>query len=129
MKLKDVEQVLDAQLAWTADCPGCGDREVLSCHASDLMSDVLTLRGPGSLLLTGLTNTHVVRTAEIAEFVAVCFVRGKRPQPETIQMAQDKGIPLFGTPLSMYESCGRLFAKGLPSGHKEEELPNCPAKK
>ena len=129
MTLKDVEEILGAQLAWTSDCPGCGDREVRSCHASDLMSDVLTLRGPGSLLLTGLTNTHVIRTAEISEFVAVCFVRGKKPQPDAVQMAEDKGIPLYVTPLSMYESSGRLYAKGLPSGHGDEGLPDCQAKK
>jgi len=129
MKLEDVRKVLDAELAWSANCPGCGDREVRSCHASDLLSDVLTFRGPGSLLLTGLTNAQVIRTAEISDFVAICFVRGKKPQPETVQLAEEKGIPLFVTPLSMFEACGRLFAKGLPVGHREEEIANCRTKK
>jgi len=129
MKLKDVRNLLDAQLAWTANCPGCGDREVCSCHASDLLSDVLTFRGPGSLLLTGLTNAQVVRTAEISDFAAICFVRGKKPQPEAVEMAEDKGIPLLVTPLSMYDSCGRLLAAGLPGGHKEEVPGNCQTKK
>ena len=129
MKLKDVETVLDAHLAWTANCPGCGDRDVCSCHASDLLSDVLTFRGPGSLLLTGLTNAQVIRTAELSDFVAICFVRGKKPLPEAVQMAEDKGIPLLVTPLSMYASCGRLFARGLPGGHREGVPPNCQTKK
>ena len=121
MKLKDVQKLLKAKLAWTADCPDCGEREAGSCHASDLMSDVLTFRGPGSLLLTGLTNAQVIRTAEMSDFVAICFVRGKNPQPETVKLAQEKGIPLFVTRLSMYESCGRLYAKGLPAGTKHKE--------
>ena len=129
MKLIDVRTILGAQLAWTADCPGCGDREVCSCHASDLLSDVLTFRGPGSLLLTGLTNAQVIRTAEMSDFAAICFVRGKKPQPDTVQLAEEKGIPLFVTPLSMFESCGRLFAQGLPGGHGEERIPNCQTKK
>ena len=119
MKLADVEDVLGAELAWTADCPGCGDREVRSCHASDLMSDVLTFRGPGSLLLTGLTNAQVIRTAEMSDFVAICFVRGKKPQPDTIELAEDKGVPLYVTSLSMFEACGRLYGKGLPAGARK----------
>ena len=129
MKLKDVREILHALLAWSADCPGCDDREVRSCHASDLLSDVLTFRGPGSLLLTGLTNAQVIRTAEMSDFAAICFVRGKKPQPDTVQLAEEKGIPLFVTPLSMFESCGRLFVKGLPSGHKAEGAANCQTKK
>ena len=120
MKLKEVWKILDAEQAWTVKCPDCGDREINTCHASDLISDVLTFDGPGSLLLTGLTNAQVIRMAEILDFVAICFVRGKKPQPETVKLAEEKGIPLFVTPLSMYDSCARLSAKGLPAGAKKK---------
>ena len=83
------------------------------------MSDVLTFRGPGSLLLTGLTNPQVIRTAEMSDFAAVCFVRGKKPQPETIQLAEDKGVLLLVTLLSMYECCGRLYGEGLSTGARK----------
>ncbi len=129
MKLKDVRKILAAELTWSAHCSDCGEREVRSCHASDLMSDVLTFRGPGSLLLTGLTNPHVIRTAEVADFVAICFVRGKKPQPAAVQLAKEKGIPLLATPLSMFESCGWLYEKGLRGGDTEEVIPNCRTKR
>ncbi len=116
MRLEEVQKVLNAELAWAAQRLGCGNREVRSCHASDLMSDVLTFRGPGSLLLTGLTNAQVIRTAEMADFVAICLVRGKKPRPDMVTLAEELGIPLFVTSLSMYESCGRLYEKGLPVG-------------
>ena len=116
MRLEEVQNILCAESAWNAHS---GDREVDSCHASDLMSDVLTFRGPGSLLLTGLTNAQVVRTAEMSDFAAICFVRGKKPLPETVELAQEKEIPLFVTPQSMYESCGRLYAAGLPAGARK----------
>ena len=116
MTLEDVQKVLRAESAWDAHS---GDRQVGSCHASDLMSDVLTFRGPGSLLVTGLTNPQVIRTAEMSDFAAICFVRGKRPQPETIKLAEEKEIPLFVTRLSMYESCGRLWATGLLAGDRK----------
>ena len=77
------------------------------------MSDVLAFVRPGSLLLTGLANPQVVRTAEMAELTAVCFVRGKQPDPETVDLAAEKGIPLLRTQLCMFESCARLHARGI----------------
>ena len=62
--------------------------------------------------MTGLTNKQVIRTAEILDFVAICFVRGKKPQPDTLKLAEEKELPLFVTDLTMYESCGRLYEKG-----------------
>ena len=126
MKLKDVFEILEAKSAWEeADSTQCGAREVISCQASDLISDILSFRGPDSLLLTGLTNTQVVRAAEILDFVAICFVRGKRPQSETVKLAKEKGIPLLATPLLMYEACGRLCAAGLPAGIRKEGVNDC----
>jgi predicted transcriptional regulator len=83
--------------------------------ASDLMSDVLAFSRPGALLLTGLVNVQTIQTAFIAEIAAIVFVRGKRPGEEVITVAKEKGIPLLGTPYSMYEACGILYRKGLLS--------------
>jgi len=126
MKLREVQEVLGARPAWDIACKDCDSREVLSCHASDLISDLLTFGGERPLLLTGLTNTQVIRSAEILDFVAICFVRNKEPQPETVKLAQEKNIPLFVSPLLMYESCGLLYAKGLPPGVGKKELLECP---
>ena len=80
------------------------DREVEMVCGSDLMSDVLAFIKADSLLLTGLTNPQVVRTAGMAEISTVCFVRGKQPQAETIQLADTRKRPLLTTGLSMLES-------------------------
>ncbi len=125
MKLKDVFEILEAKSAWKAECLDCATREVTSCQASDLISDILSFRGPDSLLLTGLTNVHVIRAAELLDFVAICFVRGKQPQPEAVELAEEKGIPLLATPLLMYEACGRLYAAGLPAGIRKEGAADC----
>jgi hypothetical protein len=85
---------------------GCG---------ADLMSDVLASSQPKAVLLTGLTNPQVVRTAQIAEFRAIIFVRGKQPQPETLTIATQEKIPLITSPFGMFELCGRLHRAGLPS--------------
>lgn len=89
------------------------NKEIQMACGSDLMSDVLAYIKADSLLLTGLTNSQVVRTAEMAEIPAICFVRGKKPQEETIKLAQKSNIPLLTTKFSMYESCGRLYREGL----------------
>ena len=113
MNLEEVQKILGAEWAWKENCPTCGNREVYSCRASDLMSDVLSFQGVGSLLLTGLTNPQAIRTAGVADIAAICFVRGKWPETETIRLAEEQGLPLLVTPLMMFEACGRLYAKGL----------------
>jgi predicted transcriptional regulator len=81
--------------------------------ASDLMSDVLAFSQPGAILLTGLVNTQTIQTAFIAENTAIIFVRGKKPDDDVIALAEEKKIPLLGTPFSMFEACGILYKKGL----------------
>jgi predicted transcriptional regulator len=91
------------------------DLEVQMGCGADLMSDVLAFTHEGTLLMTGLTNPQVVRTAEMAGILAIVFVRGKVPPPETVTLAEGKGIPLLASKYTMFETCGRLYKAGLPS--------------
>jgi hypothetical protein len=110
MELKEILAVLAAEEIVKGSRK---DLEIRVACGSDLMSDVLAFVKTDSLLLTGLTNPQVVRTAEMAEIIAVCFVRGKRPPSETVALAREKGIPLLVTDCSMFEACGRLYQQGL----------------
>ncbi len=110
MKLKEVKEILNAKVVFGEEFI---DREVPKACGSDLMSDVLLYIKTGALLLTGLTNAQVVRTAEMADVNMICFVRGKMPPEETIALACEKSIALLSTCLSMFESCGRLYDAGL----------------
>jgi len=110
MTLDEVKDILETEVIVGSDL----DRiEVNTACGADLMSDVLAFSKTGALLLTGLTTTQVVRTAEMADIVAVCFVRGKRPPEETVRLARDKGLPMLTTELPMFESCGRLYNHGM----------------
>ncbi|MEW6441149.1 MAG: DRTGG domain-containing protein [bacterium] len=112
MKLGDIIRVLEGTLITDkADL----DTEIRCACGADLMSDVLTHTRRGALLLTGLTNPQVVRTAEVADIAAIVFVRGKKPPPETIAMAREKRIPLIAAPYTMFEMCGRLYEAGMAS--------------
>ncbi|GAB1470770.1 DRTGG domain-containing protein [Chloroflexota bacterium] len=82
---------------------------------ADLMSDVLAYSRPRAVLITGLTNPQVVRTAQMAEFRAIIFVRGKQPQAETLRIANQENIPLISSSLGMFELSSRLHDAGLRS--------------
>jgi len=110
MTLEEVKQILEADVLAGSDLHKI---HVKMCCGADLMSDVLAFTKMGALLLTGLTNAQVVRTSDMADVVAVCFVRGKRPSEETIKLAIDGKLPLLTTRLPMFESCGRLYRNGL----------------
>ncbi len=114
MNLKELRDILGAEVLYGNNHL---NKEIKLAYGSDLMSDVLTFVKSGSLLLTGLTNTQTVRTAEIAEIGAICFVNNKRPQEETIKLADAKDVPVLATKLFLYECCGRLYKKGLPCGN------------
>ena len=110
MELKEIKNLLRAQvMTEEVDL----SMEVKMVTASDLMSDVLSLLGSGAHLITGLTNSQAVRTAQVAELCGIVFVKGKQPSEDTIRMAQERGIPVLATDFSMYEACGILFSHGL----------------
>ena len=123
MTLEEVKEILDAQVIIAPQAPNLELKMACGC---DLMSDVLAFTKEDSLLLTGLTNLQVVRTAEMANVRALVFVRGKEPDREAIALAMSKNIPVLVTDLPMYEACGRLYQRGLP-GCSEIEEGSCAA--
>lgn len=110
MTLNEVVEILNADILVGQDQLGM---EVKTAFGADLMSDVLAFAKSGSLLLTGLTNPQVIRTADILDIAAIIMVRGKKPAPETIRLAEDLKIPLFSTKLILFETAGRLYEKGI----------------
>ena len=112
MKIENLIEYIDGVLLTkTADL----DREIKGGCGADLMSDVLASIQPDAVLLTGLCNPQVVRTAQMSDVAAIVFVRGKKPPEETIKLANEEGIPLITSPFGMFELSGRLFLAGLPS--------------
>jgi predicted transcriptional regulator len=111
MTLKEIKDILQAEVITGEE--SLGD-EISFAGGSDLMSDVLAFGKPGILLLTGLSNSQSVRTANIIDAKAIVYVRGKRPDKEGIKLAKEMGIPLLSTQLMMYATCGLLFSHGLP---------------
>ena len=110
MKLIKIKELLEAEVLSGED--NLNIEVSLGC-AADLMSDILAFGKPDSILLTGLTNLQVINTANISDMKAICFVRGKRPDEDIIKAAKRNDLVVLFTNLTMFETCGRLYEKGL----------------
>lgn len=113
MLLTEIKALLNAIVISRSDAE---DLPIIRAYCADLMSDVLAFSIGNSLLITHLTNAQVIRTSEVADIKAIVFVQGKRPDTETIALADMKKIPLLVTNLSMFDTCGRLYEEGLRGG-------------
>ena len=118
MKIKDIQHLLDAKLL----CHGDNDldKEVTSAFGCDLMSDVLAYVKDQSVLLTGLVNPQVIRTATMLDMVCVVFVRSKTPTEEILALAKESGIVVMSTNKTLYESCGIIYSAGLSGKEKAQ---------
>ncbi len=110
MKISTIKDLLEADVICNEELL---ENEVYSACGSDMMSDVLAYVKDQAVLMTGLVNSQVVRTAEMMDMVCIVFVRSKQPTPEMIQLARESGIVLMATKRRMYEACGILYSNGL----------------
>ncbi len=116
MKLSEVKEILGAEVITApADLENI---EVKSAFGCDLMSDVLAFVTNQSMLLTGLVNPQVIRTAEMMDIKVITFVRGKTPAEEVTELAKELGISILSTKKTLYVACGKLYMSGL-SGKEE----------
>lgn len=117
MKISAMKELLDAEVLC---CEENTDRDVYSACGCDLMSDVLAYVKDQAVLLTGLVNAQVIRTAEMMDMICIVFVRSKTPTEEMLQLARESGIVIMRTKKRLYEACGLLYSNGLV-GNKVKE--------
>ena len=110
MKINAIQELLDARVLC---CEESLDKHVYSACGCDLMSDVLAFVKDQAVLLTGLVNPQVIRTAVMMDMVCIVFVRSKAPTQEMLELAKESGIVLMNTEKTLYTSCGLLYSNGL----------------
>ena len=113
MTVRDAKEILGAKVLLGEDLL---DQEVRSACGSDMMSDVLAFSKDHSILLTGLCNPQVIRTAEMLDIVCLIFVRGKQPDDTILEMARERGLVVLATGHRMFSACGMLYQAGLNGG-------------
>ncbi|MFA9391944.1 MAG: DRTGG domain-containing protein [Prolixibacteraceae bacterium] len=109
MKLAKVVELVEAKIV----AGSLNDKVVESGFCSDLMSDVLTIDADKLLLITGMTNIQTIRTAEMADILAILLVRNKRVSPEMLELAAENKLVILESPFSMFKAAGVLYAAGL----------------
>lgn len=110
MKISTIRDLLEAKVVC---CEEGLNRHVYSACGSDMMSDVLAYVKDQAVLLTGLVNSQVIRTAEMMDMNCIVFVRSKMPTAEMTEIAKESGIVILATEKRMYEACGLLYSNGL----------------
>lgn len=120
MKVVEIMELLNADLH---SCDEQLNKDIKGAYASDLMSDVLASEylDDSAVLVSGLNNLQLIRTAEMLDLTVIVLVRGKNPKPEMIEMACENGITLLTTDFNMYNSCGILYGNGI-KGFSNEKL-------
>ena len=113
MKIREIQSLLEADLLVGEEEL---DSDVFSACASDMMSDVLAFVKDQGVLITGLVNTQVIRTAAMMDMRCIVFVRGKNPGEDVLSLGAEAGIVIMTSGLRMYEACGRLYTNGLHAG-------------
>ncbi len=111
MKLQEMQEILNAKLIYAPE--GWETTEVKSACGCDLMSDVLAFVKDQALLLTGLVNAQVIRTAEMMDIKVIVFVRGKVPTEDVVDLAKKMDMAIFSTEKPLYTACGKLYTNGL----------------
>ena len=110
MKISEIRELLDAEvLAGEAQLSG----EVTSACCSDMMSDVLAYVKDQGVLITGLVNSQVIRTANMMDILCVVFVRAKMPPAEMLELANECGVVVMRSERRAFEACGILWQAGL----------------
>ncbi len=110
MTIRMMKELLNASVLCGEDFL---DKEVYSAFGCDLMSDVLAYVNNQAVLLTGLVNPQVIRTALMMDMICIVFVRSKEPSAEMLELAKDSGIVIMATDKTLYNSCGLLYSNGL----------------
>lgn len=113
MNLREAAAILEAEVLTGEEEL---DKEIISICGSDMMSEVLAFTKENSLLLTGLCNPQVMRTAEMLDLMCIVFIRGKNPTEQMLEMAKEEGKVVMTTKIGMFNACGRLYSAGAPQG-------------
>ena len=121
MTIRDIISLLDAEIISAADL----DLEVKTACGSDMMSDVLAFVKDQSVLLTGLLNPQVVRTAEMMDMRCIVFVRGKQPDDSIVELAKKMDITLLKTRYRLFtaESCMKTALGEAASKDEQNAFP------
>jgi predicted transcriptional regulator len=110
--MKVTELVKDLKLTVKA-VPGGLDREVKGGYASDLLSDVMAHSREGDIWVTIQGHPNIVAVATLRDLAGIIVANGRQPDAETVERAEEEGVPILCSPMSTFEVVGRLYSLGI----------------
>jgi len=87
--------------------------DVTGGYISDLLSDVMAHAKKGDIWITLQIHQNTVAVATLKELAGIVVVNGKQPAQETIQKAEDEGVPIFSSEKSAFELICELCKLGV----------------
>ena len=114
MNINEIAKTVSAEILFESSV--CHEKDIQYAVAADLMSEVMLGTVDGSLIVTGLMNPQVIRTAEMMNATAVLFIRGKKIPEQVMELAQDRDVTILSSRCTMFEACGLLYGGGIISG-------------
>ena len=109
MTLTELSALIDARPLAQPDMP----REATCGYVCDLLSWVMARGQPGMAWVTVQTHLNVIAVASLHEMACVIMPDDIKMEEAVRSKALEEGIAVYTSPLSAYEICGRLMAKGL----------------
>ncbi|MCK5426168.1 MAG: hypothetical protein KAJ34_00620 [Thermodesulfovibrionia bacterium] len=117
MTINKIQEILEATIV--SNVEDSDNIHIQGACSADLMSDVLYYSSQDFLLITSLIKPQVIRTAVIAGIKIIVFTQDKKPDKDTIELAQQKKIPLLVTSFCTYTASGKLYQAGLAGIQKK----------
>ena len=89
------------------------DVEVTQGYASDLLSDVMANAHMEGLWITLQTHQNIVAVAVLKSISAIILINNREPDDETIKKANEEGVNILSSELSMFDLVGKLYKMGI----------------
>ena len=89
------------------------DREIQGGYCGDLLSDVMGNAPIGCIWLTVQTHQNIVAVAVLREMAAIVLSGGQEPDQETVEKANEEGIPILMWPDTAFDLAGQVFQAGV----------------
>ena len=89
------------------------DRQIKSGYCGDLLSDVMANAPDSCIWLTVQTHQNIVSVAVLHEMAAIIITGGQEPDQETIEKANEEGIPILMWPKSAFDLAGQACIDGV----------------
>ena len=91
------------------------DREVTCGYVCDLLSWVMSHGDSGMAWVTVQTHMNVIAVAVLSEMACVILPEGIDMEEESLAKAVSENMVVLRSPLTAFDICGRMAAKGIPA--------------